>query len=141
MPANKYLVPVDFSKSSVKALRYAAALATKSRNPSLLVLHVITESAAHVPFYLREKFYAELEQSARKRIAALLKRNSAMIDSRIVLLQASDPAEAISGQAKKSRVSMIVMGSHGKTGLKRLVLGSVAEKILSSVACPVLIIK
>jgi nucleotide-binding universal stress UspA family protein len=59
----------------------------------------------------------------------------------IVVLQAADPVEAIARQAKKSRAFMIVMGSHGRTGLRRLVIGSVAEKILSSVSCPVLIIK
>jgi len=140
MPANKYLVPVDFSKTSVKALRYAAQLAKKSRNASIMVLHVITEPAAHVPFYLRQKFYDELEQSARKRIAALLGKNS-LSGCKVMVLQAADPAETIARQATKSRVSTIVMGSHGRTGLKRLVVGSVAEKILSSVSCPVVIIK
>lgn len=141
MPTNKYLVPVDFSKTSIKALRYAAELAKKSRNASIVVLHVITESAVHVPFYLRDKFYDELEQLARKRIAVLLKRNPSSMSASIVVLQAADPVEAIARQAKKSRASMIVMGSHGRTGLRRLVIGNVAEKILSSASCPVLIIK
>jgi len=140
MPANKYMVPVDFSKTSTKALRYTRELAKKSRSSSILVLHVITESAVHVPFYLRKNFYDELRQTAEKRIAALLKRNS-MNDCKVTVLQAADPAEAIARQAKKSRISMIVMGSRGRTGLKRLVVGSVAEKILSSVSCPVLIVK
>ena len=141
MTVNKYLVPVDFSKTSTKALRYARELAKKSRNASIVVLHVITESAVPVPSYLRDQFYDELEQLARKRIAVLLKGNPSSMSASIVVLQAADPVEAIARQAKKSRASMIVMGSHGRTGLRRLVIGSVAEKILSSVSCPVLIIK
>ena len=140
MATNRYLVPVDFSKTSAKALRYAGQLAKKSRYSSILVMHVITESAAHVPFYLRKNFYDELKQAPQKRVAALLKRN-AMGDCRVAVLQAADPARAIARQASKSKVSMIVMGSRGRTGLQRLVLGSVAEKILSSVSCPVLIVK
>lgn len=140
MAAHKYLVPIDFSKSSLKGLRYAAGLAKARRGATLIVLHVITESAAHVPFYLRKKFYGELEQSVRKQIAVILKKNS-ISDCRVVVLQAADPAEAIALQAKKSRVSMIVMGSQGKTGLKRLVVGSVAAKTASVAGCPVLIIK
>lgn len=140
MTANKYLVPVDFSKTSTKALRYARELAKKSRKSSVLVLHVITESAVHVPFYLRKNFYDELKQAAEKRVATLVKRNS-MSDSDVVIVQAGDPADAIARQAVKSRVSMIIMGSRGRSGLKRLVLGSVAEKILSSVSRPVLIVK
>lgn len=140
MAAAKYLVPIDFSKSSLKGLRYAAGLAKARRGSTLIVLHVLTESAAHVPFYVRKKFYGELEQSARKRIAAVLKKNS-IGDCRVLVLQAADPAEAITRQAKKSRVSMIVMGSQGKTALKRLVVGSVTEKTVSAATCPVLIVK
>ena len=142
MAANKYLVPIDFSNNSVKGFRYAVDLAKKNRNSIIVVLHVITESAAHVPFYLRRKFYSELEQSAKTRMAALLKRKSlAGAKTTVVLVRALDPAAAIARQSKKSRVSMIVMGTHGRTGLKRFVVGSVAEKVLSLVSCPVLIVK
>jgi nucleotide-binding universal stress UspA family protein len=142
MTEEKYLVPIDFSKSSVNALRYAAQLTSAGKNISLLVLHVITEPAGQVPFYLRKQFYRELEQVARKKLAALLKRKSlAQAESTIVIVRAADAAGAIARQAQKSRVSMIIMGSRGRTGLKKLLMGSVAEKTVGSVACPVLIIK
>ena len=50
-------------------------------------------------------------------------------------------ADIIARQAKKLRVAMIVMGSHGRTGLQRLLLGSVAERTLRYTDCPVLIVK
>jgi nucleotide-binding universal stress UspA family protein len=58
-----------------------------------------------------------------------------------VIVQRGDPARVIANQAKKTRARMIVMGSHGRTGLKRLVLGSVAERTLRYARCPVLIVK
>jgi len=142
MAEKKYLVPIDFSQSSARALRYAAQLASRENEASLLALHVMTVPAGQVPFYLRKQFYRELEQVARKKLAALLKRKFiAPVKSRVVIVRAADAAGAIAHQAKKSRVAMIVMGSQGRTGLKRLLLGSVAEKTVGSVACPVLIIK
>jgi nucleotide-binding universal stress UspA family protein len=142
MAEKKYLVPIDFSESSVSALRYAALLARSADDTSLLLLHVVTEPAGQVPFYLRRNFFEELEQSARKRLAALLKRKSiAHVKSSIVVARDADAARAIARQAKKSRAAMIVMGSRGRTGLKRLILGSVAEKTVGSVACPVLVVK
>jgi nucleotide-binding universal stress UspA family protein len=52
-----------------------------------------------------------------------------------------NPAEVIARQAKKLHASMIIMGSHGRTGLQRLLLGSVAERTLRLAGCPVLIVK
>lgn len=142
MPEKKYLVPVDFSKASVQALRYAAQMAIHETAASLLVFHVMTEPAGPVPFYLQKKLYRELEQAARKKLAVLLKRKPmAQVKSAMVIARATDTATAIARQVKKSRAAMIVMGSHGRTGIKRLMLGSVAEKTVSLVTCPVLIIK
>lgn len=142
MAKKEYLVPVDFSRSSVRALRFAAQLASGGKDASLLVLHVITESAGRVPFYLRKNFYEELEQGAQKKLASLLKRKSiAQVKSAIVVVRAADAAAAIARQARKSRAAMIVMGSRGRTGLQKLVVGSVAEKTVGSVACPVLVVK
>lgn len=142
MTEEKYLVPIDFSKSSINALRYAARLASAGKRASLVALHVITEPAGQVPFYMRKQFYRELEQVARKKLVALLKRKSiAQIGSTIVIVRSTDAAGAIARQAKKTRASMIIMGSRGRTGIQKLLLGSVAEKTVGSVACPVLIIK
>ena len=60
---------------------------------------------------------------------------------RVVFERATDIGWAIARQAKKLRASVIVMGSHGRTGLQRLLLGSVAERTLRYAECPVLIVK
>ena len=60
---------------------------------------------------------------------------------RPVFVRGTDVALAIKAEAKKSRASMIIMGSQGRAGLGRLMLGSVAERTLRYVRCPVLIVK
>jgi nucleotide-binding universal stress UspA family protein len=108
----------------------------------LLLVHVIADSARGVPLYLRDQFYRESEDGARAQMQKLARKHR--LDAkmhRAVYLWARDPAKAIVGQAKKSRVFMIVMGSRGLRALKRLVLGSVAERTLRYARCPVLIVK
>lgn len=135
------LVPVDFSKSSEVALDYAMGLARETRS-QLLLVHVVTDQPTMVPLPLRDEFFAELDMEARDSIKKLAGRKK--LDAkkyRFVALQGNDAAQMIADQAKKSRVAMIVMGSHGRTGVQRLVLGSVAEKTLRYADCPVLIVK
>ena len=142
MAVKRYLVPLDFSKSSDVALTYGARLLKENKQASLVLVHVITDSAAKVPFYTREQFYRELKEEARKRIRRLLnKKHLKALKSRVVIVVSSDPARVIANQAKKLKASMIIMGSQGRTGLKRLVLGSVAERTLRYAKCPVLIVK
>jgi nucleotide-binding universal stress UspA family protein len=84
---------------------------------------------------------AELEK-ARSEINKLVRRKKLKSGSfKTVIVKRGDPAQVIAREAKKSRAAMIVMGSHGRTGLKRLVLGSVAERTLRYARCPVLIVK
>lgn len=81
-------------------------------------------------------------KDAEKQMKDLVKRKKLNPgEYRTVILRRGDPATMIANQAKRSRVSMIVMGSHGRTGFKRLVLGSVAERTLRYAWCPVLIVK
>lgn len=136
-----YLVPLDFSPSSKIALDHAARLARKN-NGKLLFVHVITDSASMVPFPFRPQYYKELEKEARQKFEKLRRsRKLAKGRYRCIILKGRNPARLIAGQAKRSRAAMIIMGSHGRTGLKRVVLGSVAERTLRYAKCPVLIVK
>jgi len=58
-----------------------------------------------------------------------------------MLIRGVDPGRMIADLARRSRASMIIMGSHGRTGLQRLMLGSIAERTLRYAKCPVLIVK
>jgi universal stress protein A len=139
MAKKTYLVPVDFSKASSAALGHAAKIA-QERKDRLLLVHVITDPAEGVPLPLRSRYYEELASEAREK-AKDLRKKLKEVDYRLVVLNGPDAARSIAEQAKKSRASMIVMGSHGRTGLSRLVLGSVAARTIRYADCPILIVK
>ena len=142
MAASKtYLVPADFSTGSEIALNQAIEMARKNRG-KLLLVHVI--SATFV-FPLEAGFsdiVEILEKNARESVKKLFQRKRLKpARDRSILITGLDPAQAIVSQAKKSRASMIIMGSHGRTGLQKFLLGSVAERTLRYAHCPVLIVK
>lgn len=84
---------------------------------------------------------AQREEAQRQMENLIRKKKLKPGTFRSMIIRRGDPARVIANQANKARASMIVMGSHGRTGLKRLVLGSVAERTLRYARCPVLIIK
>ena len=139
--AKTYLVPVDFSKGSDRALDRAMKLAREDR-AKLIVLHAIVVNFA---FPLEAGFadiFAILEGNAQKSMRALVRRKRLKPGRfRAVLVRTLNAADAIAETAKKTRASMIVMGSHGRTGFKRLMIGSVAERTLRLAECPVLVVK
>ena len=142
MPSpRKYLVPVDFSKGSEAALIHAIGLAREDK-ARLILMHVIPAAMVYPRESTNFDFYALLARDARENITRLAKRHKLKPgDYRLVLLRGVDTADVIARQARKLRVSMIVMGSHGRTGLQRLLMGSVAERTLRYAGCPVLIVK
>ena len=141
MAANTYVVPIDFSRGSERALDFAMKLA-RQRNGKVTALHVVPAEMVYVPIGQSFDFYNFMERDARENYRRLLRRKRLQPkDCVLVLARGSDFADVIVRQAKKLRASMIVMGSHGRTGLRRLLLGSVAERTLRYAACPVLIVK
>ena len=137
---NQIICPVDFSESSVRALAYAAALA-RWYDAHLTVLHVvptfesmqvrgdILEPIRVVTPMPRERVVEEMSRSLN--LAALSPRASSVADT-------GDPQVTIIDQAFSRKADLIVMGTHGRRGFKRLVLGSVTEAVLRDAPCPVL---
>jgi len=137
---NQIICPVDFSESSVRALAYAAALA-RWYDAHLTVLHVvptfesmqvrgdILEPIRVVTPMPRERVLEEMSRSLN--LAALSPRASSVADT-------GDPQVTIIDQAFSKKADLIVMGTHGRRGFKRLVLGSVTEAVLRDAPCPVL---
>ena len=139
--AKTYLVPVDFSKGSEAALDQAVKMA-KENKAKLLLLHVISTAFT---FPLESGFVEILdilEKNARESMAKLVrKKRLNPRQCRSLLITGLNPADIIASVAKKSRPAMIIMGSHGRTGLQRFMIGSVAERTLRYAQCPVLIVK
>jgi nucleotide-binding universal stress UspA family protein len=137
----KYLVPIDFSRGADKAFDHALKF-TRERQAKLYALHVVPAELIYPPTGGRFDFYNLMERDARANFAKLIKRKGVKPrECELVLARGTDFADIIVRQAKKLGASMIVMGSHGRTGLRRFLLGSVAERTLRYASCPVLIVK
>jgi universal stress protein A len=143
---NRILVPTDFSPPSDAALEYARILAAKFGS-TLRILHVVDDPSSSSE-YVSDGFapstheiQAALTAHARKRLEHLMttvdrRRYHAYTDAVI-----GKPAPAIIDYAGATGTSLIVMGTHGRTGLAHLMMGSVAEQVVRTAPCPVLTVR
>src|SRR3989442_13975013 len=128
--AKTYLVHIDFSKGSEIALKHAVKLAQEKRS-KLILIHVLSTITLYPPEETFFPYQDMIRKDAENQFKKLVRRAGLKPrEFRPVILMAEDTARAIARQAKKSRAAMIIMASHGRKGLQRLLLGSVAEKTL-----------
>ena len=140
------LHPTDFSKASTAAFTRSLAEARDNRS-ELVLVHVLSSvipmAAGEPP--LRPSVYQQMNDSARawaqKQMDRLLaKAKTARVRARAVLLEGVTH-EQIVRAAKRQRADMIVMGTHGRTGVARFFLGSVAARVTAAAPCPVLTVR
>lgn len=135
------LVPTDFSPYAEDALDYAIALARALR-ARVILLHVISAmywATGEMPGALSASVMDELERGAQQSLEQAFQRvRAAGLDGEVMVLHGS-PFEGIVSAAHDQGVDLIVMGSHGRTGLPHLLLGSVAERVVRLAPCPVLV--
>jgi universal stress protein A len=144
---NRILVPVDFSACSRGALEYSANLAQQF-GATLHVLHVweppryiIPEVLVQVPGEPSQTLADFARSEAGKEMEKFLidlQSDAFEVKGR---LESGDPTDTILRLAADDDYHLIVMGTHGRTGLSHLFLGSVAEKVVRRAACPVLTIR
>jgi nucleotide-binding universal stress UspA family protein len=145
MKFKKILCPTDFSDPAEKALKAAAGLAM-DYSSELLVVNVVepipTISAADTfPLNYLRQYLSEAENASKKRLKELVtKVVPAKIKVRPLVLT-GQAAMQIVDLADKKEVDLIVIATQGQTGLKRLVFGSVAERVLKLTSRPVLVIQ
>ncbi|HEY7308620.1 MAG TPA: universal stress protein [Gemmataceae bacterium] len=142
---HRILVPTDFSKSSSNALVYGAEFARRF-GAEVHLLHVVQDLALFIPeaVMLAPPMMPPIEQFVSAARAALERavRDLNMTDVRIVPEVAEGtPFEEIVRFARDKEIDLIVMGTHGHTGLAHLFLGSVAEKVVRRAPCPVLTVR
>lgn len=142
MPISTILVPIDFSPSSYAAVEYASALAAGS-GASLIFAHVAVPNAefATPPDSSEGRPYALASQQdpGAAPLDAIAPSNKTVRFTHRLL--SGSPADELLGLASQEHVDLIVMGTHGHSGLTRLLLGSVAEEVVRRAACPVLTLK
>jgi nucleotide-binding universal stress UspA family protein len=138
LPIRTILHPTDFSDSCRPAFELACALA-RDYGAELVVAHAIAPTRVFAPDGIAVPFPEEDRAEVRARLARLRPADgSVAIDYRVV---EEEPAVAILKLAESASADVIVMGTHGSTGLMRLLMGSVAESVMRKAPCPVLTVR
>lgn len=132
------LLPTDLSESSESALGVAFSLA-RDYHARLIVLHVASSGNA-VPYSQFEMMLKE-SSSYRHELEEQLRQCQKPACNAEFRVAEGDAADQINRIAQETRCDLIVMGTHGRTGLQRLLMGSVAENTLRNASCPVLLVK
>lgn len=142
----RILHPTDFSSASAPAFRRALTEARAARG-ELLLVHVLAPVAPIVSAdaYLSPRTYQDLSASARRWARAQLDRRvaqarAARVRARGILLEGI-AHERIVREARARHAGLIVMGTHGRTGLAGFFLGSVAARVAALAPCPVLTVR
>jgi nucleotide-binding universal stress UspA family protein len=141
----KILYATDYSKASDRALEEAINLA-KQNEAELLVVHVLEP----IPYAAGEEFggaelYLKLEDATKREsqttMDKLIRRlQRSKVKAKSLLLRGSAHDQIVKA-AKSKKVDMIVIGTHGRTGLSKLFMGSVAAKVVSTATCPVVTVR
>jgi len=162
MSIGKILVPIDYSDDSHQALQWGGSLA-KQYGAQLLLLHVIPKAieavfpedpgwAPLVSFFdpdtaiarrlhPPEPIIIDLEERARAELAEFARKGlheTVPVEMKIAV---GKPGEEILRVAREQGVDLIVMGTHGRTGLRHVLLGSVAERVVRGAPCPVFTVR
>lgn len=141
----KVMVASDFSSASRGAFARAVELA-KANRATLLVTHAVTLppptlGGEYIPPQTWDRIEAATRAAAKKQIGALVARARRAGVRAAGLIMAGSPHEVIVRAARSKRVDVLVLGTHGRTGLPRFFLGSVAARVLATAPCPVLTVR
>lgn len=142
----KILVPCDFSKPAIHAFQFALDLAAKSPTSTVHVLHIIEVTAMHDSILMpvlsfENEMFNDIKKTVEKEFKLMNKKYN--IDSVDVVLEVlmGKVSEGTHRYASDHAIDVIIMGSHGATGMKELFIGSNAEKIVRNAEVPVLVLK
>lgn len=141
----KILAPTDFSAHATQAVRYACSLAERF-GAELHLLHVLSDIIPAGPDpmltpVLPPEFYTESEAQSRATLARTIEPAWGKPSFVSTAVRWGDPVEEIVDEARKIRADLVVIATHGRTGLRHALLGSVAERIVREAPCPVLTIR
>jgi universal stress protein A len=143
-PFEKILTAIDFSESSDFAFEYALTLARQFQ-AELTLMHVINEPVDlrgfYVPHISFEQLEKEIEEGAEKMMEKFCQTKMGEFTRYTTAVVSGIPYEEILRKAVETGASLIVLGTHGRTGIDHLIFGSTAERVVRSAACPVLTIR
>ena len=137
LPIHTILYPTDFSENARYALPLACSLA-RDHGAQLIILHVDLPPVSHGEEVARRQDGSYREQLWRN-LQTVEPPDSSIYVERV--LAEGDPVAEILCVAQEYHCDLIVMGTHGRTGLRRLLMGSVAEEVVRKAPCPVVTVK
>lgn len=135
----RILVTTDFSPASLVAVRYARVLA-EERHADLTVLNVVEPFHVDWKMNTSERQRDERDEAGRALAALAATELGGMVNARIEL-RAGQPAEAIVEFARIMQADLLVIATQGRTGLARVLMGSVAEQVVRHAPCAVLVVR
>ena len=143
----KILVPIDGSEHSIKAAKYATRIA-KVDNAELFFIHVITPGIPYGYATPAASTVHQYEEEIKDKINSWfdevrnIAKNEGIYDVKTdIFVDVKSVIESILDYATSKEIDLIVVGTKGRTGLKRLLMGSIASGILHHAQCPVLLVK
>ena len=146
MPVSNILVPTDFSEGSAEAVRYAHDLAVRL-SATLHLLHVVENPFAPGAFMEMysppsPEYFVDLEREADDRLHASLSADDKQRCAVVMITRMGVPAtEILERAAEQPKIDLIVMATHGRGGVARLMMGSVTDKVVRGAPCPVLTLR
>ena len=140
----KILFATDFSDASEEGCKYAIFLA-KQFDAKLFVVHVINElefpTVGFFPDHYIDSHKEEVKEATAKKMEEFCSKNIKNFENYESDILVGIPHRQIIGKASSEDVSVIVIGTHGRTGFEHLFMGSTAEKIVRMASCPVLTVR
>ena len=142
----RILVPTDFSEPSERSAAYAVELARRYEAEEVHCIHVSAIPAdllATSNYYMTgpsEQYIEQIREESRKGLEAFVRRNLAGVPVKTAFLEGR-PFVEIVRYARANQIDLIIIATHGRTGLKHVLFGSVAEQIVRKAPCPVLVVK
>jgi nucleotide-binding universal stress UspA family protein len=141
----KILYPTDFSKPSLYAFEYAVEMAKKF-DAELEIVHVMFDETQVVSFYLPqvtfENLAEDMAEGAQQQLNNFIAENPELLNiQHSCKLLKGTPFIEIIRHAKETEAELIVIGTHGRTGLEHVLFGSTAEKVVRKAPCPVFTVR
>jgi nucleotide-binding universal stress UspA family protein len=141
----KILYPTDFSESSLEALKYGISFAREFK-AKLVLLHVVNEKVfsegLNLPRVVSiEELEREMTAEAERQLKVIVPpEERSHLDTETVILK-GNPFIEIIRYAHEQDVDLIIIGTHGRSGVEHIIFGSTAEKVVRKAPCPVLSVK
>jgi nucleotide-binding universal stress UspA family protein len=144
MEIKSILFPTDFSEGSAEALKYAVEFANRY-GAKLYVLHVIYDVAKasgwYVPHVSMDAIYKDIQEGAKKELDNFAVNELGGLKNVERIVQTGVPYQEIMNCAVKNKIDIIIIGTHGRTGIDRILFGSTAAQVVRNAPCPVLTVR